>query len=315
MTGAQIRKESVWEMYHFCHVRGLREVWAYMWTQWYAPKKWKLWARSTSNRVSRLRTTMSVENHWRQLKHDYLHHLLRPRLDQLIFIMVTKFIPAYLARSNMLEDYNGLGRIKSLTKHQQDFKNAWKKLLNLPTSGTDYHPDVRSWVCHCGQQKYNCFHLCKHLVQATQPPPSKFFHFIHRRRTQPLYRHQWLIPKEDSGETSLAAAFLEDNGSITDGDDHVWLGNTKELQGQGGWRNLVNNSADNLLKKRQRSTNDSEDEEGHEEVTTIGNLLDPYVTHAGESDDDEAVSNTSFLFTNNSLPSPVLDNLKGQTEL
>lgn len=288
MTAADIRKESVWDMYNFCYKRGLREVWGYMWTQWYSPKKWKLWARSTSEHVSRLRTTMSVENHWRQLKHDYLHHLLRPRLDQLIYIIVTKVLPAYLHRAQVLEDNHALGRVKTLTKHQQDFKRAWKTLSERTVGGTDYHTDVWTWVCYCGQQKYNCFHLCKHLVQACQPPPSAFFHFVHRRRTQPLYRHQWLKPKEDNQDASSATAYTGEVGSITDGDDHIWLGDAKELKGDGNWRALMNNSANVLLKKRQRLEEDTVDD--REVIPAVSELMEPVVTHLGDSEDDEAVS-------------------------
>lgn len=71
-TPVQIRRGCVRQMYTFCKARGLREVWAYMWNQWYRPPMWRLWARSTSPRLSRLRTTMTTENHWKQIKHDYL---------------------------------------------------------------------------------------------------------------------------------------------------------------------------------------------------------------------------------------------------
>ena len=42
-----IRRQAVSETYQFCYQRGLREVWGYLWTSWYAPKVWKLWARRT----------------------------------------------------------------------------------------------------------------------------------------------------------------------------------------------------------------------------------------------------------------------------
>ncbi|KAJ7812151.1 hypothetical protein B0H14DRAFT_2753012, partial [Mycena olivaceomarginata] len=57
-TATDIRREAVHKMYQFCHTRGLREVWGYLWTLWYAPKMWKSRARSSSPYVSRLRTTM-----------------------------------------------------------------------------------------------------------------------------------------------------------------------------------------------------------------------------------------------------------------
>ncbi|KAJ7578860.1 hypothetical protein C8J56DRAFT_797046, partial [Mycena floridula] len=94
----RIHDNAVHEMYLFCHQRGLREVWAYFWTSWYCPKVWKLWARSSSPYLTRLRTTMTVENFWKQLKHDYLHHIIHPRLDQLIYILIYDVTPAYFVR-------------------------------------------------------------------------------------------------------------------------------------------------------------------------------------------------------------------------
>ncbi|TRM55827.1 hypothetical protein BD626DRAFT_415298, partial [Schizophyllum amplum] len=95
---ATIRRNCVWEMYTFCHARGLREVWGYVWANWYTPKRWVLWARSSCERMPRLRTTMTVENFWRQLKHNDLHHLIHPRLDQLVYILAWKVTGAYFNR-------------------------------------------------------------------------------------------------------------------------------------------------------------------------------------------------------------------------
>jgi hypothetical protein len=53
---------NVKDAYDFCVKRNLREVWAYLWNSWYRPSMWKLWARSTSEDVPRLRTTMMVES-------------------------------------------------------------------------------------------------------------------------------------------------------------------------------------------------------------------------------------------------------------
>ncbi|KAJ7181950.1 hypothetical protein C8R46DRAFT_818468, partial [Mycena filopes] len=85
---AKIRYDAVWEMYQFCFQRGLREVWAYMWTPWYCPTKFRLWVRSSEpSFTGRWCTTMSVENFWRNLKHETLHHFVHPRLDQLIHLI------------------------------------------------------------------------------------------------------------------------------------------------------------------------------------------------------------------------------------
>ena len=81
----QIRTNAVYEMYTFCVRRCLRDVWGYMWACWYSPKMWKLWARSTSPYIPRLRTTMTLENHWKQLKHNYLRNG-RSRADYVIWM-------------------------------------------------------------------------------------------------------------------------------------------------------------------------------------------------------------------------------------
>ncbi|KII86094.1 hypothetical protein PLICRDRAFT_115226, partial [Plicaturopsis crispa FD-325 SS-3] len=85
---------------------------------------WKLWARSTANFISRLRTTMNVENFWRRLKHDYLHHLLRPRLDLLVWVLISTVTPDSIARSEILEDTHRLGRSKPLSTYQKYFKTS-----------------------------------------------------------------------------------------------------------------------------------------------------------------------------------------------
>ncbi|KIO15750.1 hypothetical protein M407DRAFT_45762, partial [Tulasnella calospora MUT 4182] len=109
-------------MYMHCKRNGLAEVWAYMWTQWYAPKRWPLWARSASPLLSRLRTTMTVENHWRQLKRQYLAFTHRPRLDHAIYVICTEMVPAYMAISAKLEDSYRLGRARGLTPYEVAFK-------------------------------------------------------------------------------------------------------------------------------------------------------------------------------------------------
>jgi len=43
-TSEHIHRDSMYEMYLHCKNNHLREVWAYLWTSWYGPDKWKLWA-------------------------------------------------------------------------------------------------------------------------------------------------------------------------------------------------------------------------------------------------------------------------------
>ena len=171
LSATEIRSQAVYNMYNFCKVRGLREVWGYMWTSWYSPKMWRLWARSTSSRISRLRTTMAVENFWHQLKHNYLHNVARPRLDHLVWILINRVTPAYLARSEILDNNFRLGRTRPLTTYQTYFKKLWSVLAKREVSAKKYETSVKDWTCTCGRQKYDCHLLCKHLVQAVPSPP------------------------------------------------------------------------------------------------------------------------------------------------
>ncbi|KAF8224694.1 hypothetical protein L208DRAFT_1225273, partial [Tricholoma matsutake] len=77
-----------------------------------------------------------------------------------------------------------------------------------------------------GQQKYNCHHLCKHLVQAVDPPEKCFWCEVVCRRVLPIYWHPALVVKGSTEETT----YIEPDGSISDGDDHVWSGDSNILK-------------------------------------------------------------------------------------
>lgn len=82
--------ECITEIYQYCRNNDLIMVWAYLWCEWYTPKQWVLWARSSFEEIGILRTTMVIESHWRLLKRDYLYKFNRPRLDLLCFIIIKK---------------------------------------------------------------------------------------------------------------------------------------------------------------------------------------------------------------------------------
>ncbi|KAG6848130.1 hypothetical protein H0H93_003112 [Arthromyces matolae] len=228
-TAEQIRRNAVYRMYTFCYERGLCEVWAYMWESWYSPKMWKLWARSSNpTHISRLRTTMNVENFWRQLKHEYLHGHARPRLDHLVWVLIHKVTPSYVSRAEVLTDGYRIGRSRSLTTYQKYFKASWLKHLekSLGDNASRYITDIEAWTCTCGQQKYDRHHICKHLVQAVgRPENPRFWREIIRRRTRPIYSHPQIGIVEGL------------SGSITDGDDHDWEGKHDDLKSS-QWRDL-----------------------------------------------------------------------------
>ena len=56
-----IRKWAVRQVYHYCQDNDLREVWAYLWENWYRADRWSLWARSMFHEIPWLKTMMIVE--------------------------------------------------------------------------------------------------------------------------------------------------------------------------------------------------------------------------------------------------------------
>lgn len=53
---------AVKQIYNFCVLHELPNLWAYLWENWYRHGRWELWARSAEPReIPRLKTTMLVE--------------------------------------------------------------------------------------------------------------------------------------------------------------------------------------------------------------------------------------------------------------
>ncbi|KAJ7215799.1 hypothetical protein GGX14DRAFT_359361 [Mycena pura] len=57
-----IKYWAVKQAYDYCVEHDLREVWAYLWGNWYRSGRWELWARSAHPTIPRLRTTMICES-------------------------------------------------------------------------------------------------------------------------------------------------------------------------------------------------------------------------------------------------------------
>ncbi|KAJ3779611.1 hypothetical protein GGU10DRAFT_337877, partial [Lentinula aff. detonsa] len=142
-----IRKWAVRQMYTFCFQNNLAALWAYLWENWYRPTRWELWARSVSDTVPILKTTMMVEAHWRRIKHDFLHHFHSPRVDLLAWILITKLVPLYLHR--LKEMMVETGRFRNLASWRKGFKSEWKRLETRPIAqpvSDAYRPDPLRWV-------------------------------------------------------------------------------------------------------------------------------------------------------------------------
>ncbi|KAJ7220490.1 hypothetical protein GGX14DRAFT_342940, partial [Mycena pura] len=199
-------------MYQFCFQRGLREVWGYMWMAWYCPQKYRLWARSSEpSFIGRWRTTMSVENFWRTKLFSILFILAS--ISSFTYLIAVEVLPYTEAKMQIFEADFRPGRAKMLTPYRKAFKKGWKTLAARPLGTQGYVTNLSTWTCSCGQQKYNAFLLCKHLVQAVLPPDPDFFREVVRRRVTPFYSHRLLHPKDGS------ELHVVNSGSVSDGDD------------------------------------------------------------------------------------------------
>ncbi|KAJ7621731.1 hypothetical protein DFH06DRAFT_1273581 [Mycena polygramma] len=189
-----IKRWAVMQMYKFCVEHELREVWAYLWENWYRSSRWELWARSVHPEIPVLKTTMILESHWRRIKHDFLHHFHMPRCDLLAWILITKLAPNYYRKLDRL--LTDTGRYRELPCWRKDFKRDWKKLARTPITlpvNPAYQTDTKKMICTC-----------------VQPVPPVFFLEVKRQRTAPFWVHPALRPlsdgDDDADETASDAA-------------------------------------------------------------------------------------------------------------
>jgi len=183
----QIYRDSVYEMYLHCKNNHLHEVWAYLWTNWYTPDKWKLWARSAHpHAIPRKRTTMVVEAMWRNFKRLVLYLYNRPRVDFATYALVTQALPGYRHKVVRILNDPRKGRATALHGEQKPIKKAWLLLRDKDTRG-EYDTKEFDWTCSCGAQKYHPYLLCKHLVQKVPRPEAKWWATLVRFHTLPFY--------------------------------------------------------------------------------------------------------------------------------
>ncbi|KAE8238675.1 hypothetical protein A4X13_0g8421 [Tilletia indica] len=194
LTSEPIRIQAATETYLFCRQRGWARLWAYLWTNWYNPDDWKLWARSSHPTIPVLKTTMICESHWRLIKHDYLHRFSRPRIDHVIHILRTRVLPQIVMRITSLLTGNLRMAMPSWRK---EFVKLWRKSEGRevsPESLTRYRTSPDLWVCGCEAFLGSRFLICKHLISMVQPMSTSNLKRIQRHREPPLWTHPALIP-------------------------------------------------------------------------------------------------------------------------
>ena len=201
-TCTEIRRDAVTEMYQHCKRNNLREVWAYLWNSWYSPTRWPLWARAANpDAIPRKRTTMVVEALWRNIKRLSLYMFNRPRVDLVVYTIVTRTLPAYRLSFSEIISTSRAGRPQLPSHFQQAYKKSWTRLQHVQIHGS-YKTNTTSFTCDCGAQKYHSYLLCKHLVQAAGPIPSSWWTTVRRAHALPFY----MLPNISPPDTPDARA-------------------------------------------------------------------------------------------------------------
>lgn len=177
-SAAQIHVDCVNEIHVWCYSRNYFRLWAYLFINWYAPGKWKLWARSTNpDRVPVLKTTMIIESHCRRIKHDYLHQFNRPRIDLVCWVLLTRTIPQALEKMTAILNKD-LRMAKAAWR--KPFKKEWKLLQSMPVESESllkYHTNPIRWTCACEAFLQSRFLICKHILSCYEgiQEPARFF--------------------------------------------------------------------------------------------------------------------------------------------
>ena len=219
-TSEQIHRDSVYEMYLHCKNNRLCEVWAYLWTNWYTPDKWRLWVRSAYPRaIPWKRTTMVVEAMWRNFKRLVLYLYNCPRVDFATYALVTQALPAYRNKLVRILDDPCKGRAATLNGEQIPIKKAWLTLHSRESRG-EYDTDILRWTCSCGAQKYHSYLLCKHLVKKVRVPDPNWWATIVRHHIPPFYDIRDLLSPEERARAPEPAKL----------GNHLWLARMQGMQ-------------------------------------------------------------------------------------
>ncbi|ORX61368.1 hypothetical protein DM01DRAFT_1404181 [Hesseltinella vesiculosa] len=163
---SEIHQLVALQVYEFCRSRNLVFVWVYLYSNWYTRDQWTLWARSARNAIPAGKTTMMIEAHWRVLKRVHLHHINRPRLDYLVYIIISRQCGRLIRSFNQK-----IATRQVLPEWEGQFRNEWKDLMSRPVQNNRYalyQTDPASWVCGCPYFIHSRFLLCKHLVHRSR---------------------------------------------------------------------------------------------------------------------------------------------------
>ncbi|POG64489.1 hypothetical protein GLOIN_2v1675679 [Rhizophagus irregularis DAOM 181602=DAOM 197198] len=222
---------------------------------------WILWSRAAiEDQICIFRTTMLMESHWKVIKRDFLPKFFRPRIDLLIYIIISRLIPHHQ------QQYQKYLNEREHISWKKDFKREWKKLENVKINNF-YLTDTTRWICSCLSFARNRFFICKHLVQQYGRPES--FYDVHRQERYPFIFFNTMETTSESDivlieNDNIQKGILQDVTNIEDDDKNEtdkifdeyeeWLNGTLEIIrkqrtfGNYRWAKAIRNSLEGVHK-------------------------------------------------------------------
>jgi hypothetical protein len=161
---------------------------------------------------------MIVESHWRRLKHDYLHRFNRPRIDLVVWVLISRVIPDAVNRMQSI--HSGEFRIHK-ARWRGAFKRQWRELSGqcINTNNLEkYRTNPLKWVCACDAFLYSRFLICKRILQCYEPIQDsfEFFETVCRQRTSPFWIDNQLILRPEYKQ-SEAVEVLQEGHEVGEG--------------------------------------------------------------------------------------------------
>lgn len=102
----QVWRDQTDEMHRACKEYGLHWAWIYLWTNWYRPDRWVIWARAVCKKVPISQSNAIVESFWSTHKRRYLRKHSRAKLEFLVDIIMNYHLPDLKARIEAYRNFD-----------------------------------------------------------------------------------------------------------------------------------------------------------------------------------------------------------------
>ena len=97
------------EMHEACKANRESWAWEYLFTNWYAPNKWTIWARAVGKQVPIINSNAPVKSIWSVIKKKYRRKLGRPKLEVLVDVLMNLYLWDHMLK---IRDYRMFTRCR-----------------------------------------------------------------------------------------------------------------------------------------------------------------------------------------------------------